>query len=354
MSERVGEQILPPPGDLCKDTTPPVLTCPDITRTVELGVTGTQVIWTEPIAADASGVAILVSRSSDPGTFFFVGTTDVTYTFTDGSGNTASCTFRVTVVTEDTTPPVPTCPDITRTVELGVTGTQVTWTEPTATDASGVVNIVSRSINPGTFFPVGTTDVTYTFADGSGNTANCTFRVTVITVDTAPPTILNCPQEAIAVAVSFNQDQAVVNWPVVMAIDNSNTQSVTQRTHNSGDVFQVGTTTVTITFGDSSGNTAQCVFGVVVYQVDSTAPQIIGCPADITRTLTLEQDTVQVFWTAPTASDNSGNAPTITSNFAPGDSFGLGEWRVVYTVTDEAGNSVQCTFTITLIRGVDV
>ncbi|XP_072169503.1 uncharacterized protein [Diadema setosum] len=251
----------------------------------------------------------------------------------------------------DTIPPTLVCPNsITDTTFLGNTaGITVTWVEPTVTDISNNV-VVTSNFASGDTFPVGNTVVTYTATDASSNSAQCSFTVTIMEVDTVPPTILNCPQEAIAVAVSFNQNQAVVNWPVVMATDNSNTQSVTQRSHSSGDVFPVGPTTVTITFSDESGNTAQCVFEVVVYQVDSTAPQIIGCPGDMTRTLTLEQNSVQVFWTAPTASDNSGNAPTITSNFSPGDSFGLGEWRVVYTVTDEAGNSVQCTFTITVIR----
>ncbi|XP_071488833.1 hyalin-like [Diadema antillarum] len=334
------------------DTTPPVPTCPpDITRTVELGVSGVQVSWTEPTATDISGVVSIQSRTSNSGDFFFVGTTDVIYTFVDGSQNSASCTFTVTVNTVDTTPPVLVCPNsITDTTFLGNTaGITVTWVEPTVTDVSNNV-VVTSNFASGDTFPVGDTVVTYTATDASSNSVQCSFTVTIMEVDTVPPTILNCPQEAIAVAVSFNQGQAVVNWPVVMATDNSNTQSVIQRTHSSGDVFAVGTTTVTITFADSSGNTAQCVFEVVVYQVDSTAPEIIGCPADITRTLTLEQNTVQVFWTAPTASDNSGNTPTITSNFAPGDSFGLGEWRVVYTVADEAGNSVQCTFTITVIR----
>ncbi|XP_072168935.1 hyalin-like [Diadema setosum] len=138
-------------------------------------------------------------------------------------------------------------------------------------------------------------------------------------------------------------------WVEPTVTDVSNNVVVTSN-FASGDTFPVGNTVVTYTATDASSNSAQCSFTVTIIEVDSTAPQIIGCPADITRTLTLEQNTVQVFWTAPMASDNSGNAPTITSNFAPGDSFGLGEWLVVYTVTDEAGNSVQCTFTITVIR----
>ncbi len=69
---------------------------------------------------------------------------------------------------------------ITEETSLGSPGTVVTWEEPTATDNSGVVALSERSHAPGSFFIVGTTDVTYTFTDVSGNQAQCTFTVTVV------------------------------------------------------------------------------------------------------------------------------------------------------------------------------
>ena len=84
-------------------------------------------------------------------------------------------------ISVDTIPPVIACiNDITDTVNTGVTGATVTWTEPTATDNSGVVSLTGRTHQPGSFFPVGTTEVTYTFTDGSGNSATCVFNVNVI------------------------------------------------------------------------------------------------------------------------------------------------------------------------------
>ena len=53
-----------------------------------------------------------------------------------------------------------------------------TWTEPTATDNSGMVTLTSDYISGGSF-PVGTTTVTYTATDESGNTAECDFDVIV-------------------------------------------------------------------------------------------------------------------------------------------------------------------------------
>ena len=65
-------------------------------------------------------------------------------------------------------------------IGFNIGGTTVLWTEPTATDNSGVVNLASRSRAPGSFFVVGNTQVTYVFVDGNGNRATCTFAVNVL------------------------------------------------------------------------------------------------------------------------------------------------------------------------------
>lgn len=83
----------------------------------------------------------------------------------------------------DTTPPtIEDCPSlIERVVELGVQGLIVMWTEPSATDVSGMTMLVDRSHAPGTFFNVGMTQVIYTFTDSSGNEAVCSFLVSITT-----------------------------------------------------------------------------------------------------------------------------------------------------------------------------
>ena len=80
----------------------------------------------------------------------------------------------------DDIPPVITCiENVLETVEIGIPGKIVSWTEPTATDNSGVVNLDERTRAPGQYFTIGVTPVTYRFVDGFGNTAECTFRVIV-------------------------------------------------------------------------------------------------------------------------------------------------------------------------------
>ena len=58
--------------------------------------------------------------------------------------------------------------------------TIASWTEPTATDDSGVAPTRSRSHTPGSTFPVGTTVVTYRFTDTSGNSDTCQFQLIVM------------------------------------------------------------------------------------------------------------------------------------------------------------------------------
>jgi hypothetical protein len=132
-----------------------------------------------------------------------LGTSTVTYRATDASGNTADCSFTVTVTqnadTED--PVISNCPEnITVSNDAGSCGAIVNWTPPTATDNSGSVNLTSN-FEPGSFFPVGTTTVTYTATDAAGNTATCSFEVTVS--DNEKPVISSRQPDCLQAAITL-------------------------------------------------------------------------------------------------------------------------------------------------------
>ena len=77
-------------------------------------------------------------------------------------------------------PTIDICPDsITDTIELGLMDKPVSWSEPTASDASGNVSLVSQSYFSGDVFMVGKSEVIYVFTDGAGNEALCKFYVTL-------------------------------------------------------------------------------------------------------------------------------------------------------------------------------
>ena len=87
--------------------------------------------------------------------------------------------FHSVVIEGDSLPPTITgCPQsLEYTIPLGNTSRIVTWTEPTATDNSGMTPTVTQSHQPGDMFPVGTTQVLYTFSDAAGNEAICSFAI---------------------------------------------------------------------------------------------------------------------------------------------------------------------------------
>ena len=80
---------------------------------------------------------------------------------------------------------------------------------------------------------------------------------------------------------------------------------------------------------------------------DTTAPTISGCPTNaITVTTGSQSNFATAFWTEPTATDDSGVAPTRSRSHAPGSSFPVGTTVVTYRFTDGSGNSDVCSFQV--------
>ena len=111
-------------------------------------------------------------------------TTTVTWTVTDGSGNTATANQVITV--EDKQNPTITAP-AAKTVSADAgscTASNVSLGTPTTGDNCSVASVTN---NVPTTFPLGTTTVTWKVTDGSGNTATATQVITV--EDKQNPTI---------------------------------------------------------------------------------------------------------------------------------------------------------------------
>ena len=323
---------------IIEDNEDPVIAdCPaDITQDSDAGVCEAVVTWTAPTASDNCAVTTFTS-THDSGDTFPVGSTTVTYTATDAAGNTTTCTFDV-IVEDNEDPVIVDCPaDITQDSDAGVCEAVVTWAAPTASDNCAVTTFTSTH-DSGDTFPSGTTTVTYTATDAAGNTTTCTFDV--IIADDEDPVIADCPAD-----ITQDSDagvcEAVVTWAAPTASDNCAVTTFTS-THDSGDTFPLGSTTVTYTATDAAGNTTTCTFDVIVE--DNEDPVIADCPADITQDSDAGVCEAVVTWTAPTASDNC--SVTLTSDYSPGDTFPLGSTTVTYTATDGNGQTVTCTFDV--------
>ncbi len=175
------------------------------------------------------------------------GAATVTFRATDACGNYAETTATFTIV--DTTPPTITgCPgSIMVDADAGSCTASVTWTEPTATDACcGAVPWTTRSHQPGSAFPTGTTTVTYTFVDDCLNTSTCSFTVTV-----NPVNIVNATVTLIGVDAA--------SWPNPPG--GSMTRCIKFRARNSGTGACAPAVSVPVTF---TGNPAT---GTVTFAV---------------------------------------------------------------------------------------
>ena len=168
-------------------------------------------------------------------------------------------------------------------------------------------------------------------SDGA-NVSTCSFTVTV--VDNTPPVALDCPSN-INLTTNGRQtcDQAAT-WVIPTAVDNCSGVVSVSSNYNPGNLFPVGTTTVTYTFNDGA-NVSTCNFTVTV--VDDTPPVIV-CPAEI---VACQIDNLSLG--TATATDNCG-IKSIYSN-AP-DAYQPGTTVVTWTAIDIHGNSSTCDQTI--------
>jgi hypothetical protein len=119
---------------------------------------------------------VAVSCSNASGSVFPIGITAVNCSATDGSGNTSTASFIVTV--QDTTPPELTLPDNILVQAATSAGVEVSY-EVSAVDAASTEVAIECSVASGELFPTGTTIVECTATDAQGLQSIGDFEVTV-------------------------------------------------------------------------------------------------------------------------------------------------------------------------------
>ncbi|MDY7231413.1 HYR domain-containing protein [Hyalangium rubrum] len=156
------------------DVTPPALSCP-ASQTVDTCDADGVAATFQASATDNCGPAP-VTCSAASGATFPLGQTAVSCSAADGSGNMASCSFNVTVRPETTAPSI-SCP-APIVINACVEGGPVAHFNVGSSDNCGAPSVTCSHAS-GSTFPVGQTVVTCTATDTLGNTAACSFDVTV-------------------------------------------------------------------------------------------------------------------------------------------------------------------------------
>ena len=339
------------------DTVLPKVVCPaNVFATNSSGQCSGIGSWTLPSITDNCPGPVLTQISGlSNGSSFPVGTSSVSYRVTDNSGNTANCSFFVTV-SDDEAPKIICSGDLSFPNDPGLCGSFVTGIAPLTTadncsgftvtyTISGATILSGNDDASGSFFNIGSSKLIYTITDATGNQSSCSFNITIL--DTEFPVYTTCPTN-ITVGTNPGLCSAVVSWPAPVASDNCPGLTITQSTGpSSGSAFPVGTTTIKYIATDASLNNTVCLFDITVE--DTIAPVFITCPSNITLPSTAALCGSVVIWTDPTFDDNcTGAILTQVSGLPKGSVFPVGTSTVVYKVTDAANLSRFCSFNVTI------
>ncbi|WP_169734646.1 malectin domain-containing carbohydrate-binding protein, partial [Maribacter antarcticus] len=332
------------------DETPPVLVdCPG--NRFITSPTAQVLELNPPTASDACGVntiTIVGSRSDglELTDSYLVGTvTMVTWIATDNNGAVGTCQTQVTITAPISSGKQITGFDVTEqvgneiidsgtgTIALTVsTGTSLAALAPTIV-ISNAAEISPSSGTPRDF----TTPQTYTVTAQNDTTKEWTVTISVAP-DMEDPVITSCPDDMI-VANDTGVCGALVTFN---AIATDNLPGVTlSYSVASESVFDVGTTTVTVTATDAIGLTASCSFDVTVN--DTQAPTL-SCLIDTTVQGDIAGNAILPDFTGmAVASDNCNQSIVVTQSPAPGTMVS-GTVLVTFTAIAAGLTSAPCTF----------
>ncbi|MBK8721244.1 MAG: HYR domain-containing protein [Saprospiraceae bacterium] len=392
-----------------KDTEFPIAKCKN--TTVFLDANGMASITATDINSGSTDNCMITSTVANPTSFTCanVGMNAVTLTVTDMSSNTNTCTAMVQVI--DNTAPTLVCPaSVTMNVtpSIGCTWTAAALAPTTASDNCTPAPILTYSIiNPdqtvrsgtgnvnGLIFDKGTSIVSYTLTDGSGNKSICTFTVTVL--DNVVPVITNCPVDVTVeittpTTVTITPSPSSTNGNYAATVDGCGVNltytpptvsdncpmsriELTQGVGGTSHYYDAGTIHVErYVATDMSNNTASCQFTITVK--DKVLPTI-SCPANLTVGTDPSTNCLAFVPLTPNVSDNCGNtnlkhffangspAPSQLPNpaaisvatavsgltsgaFYPATNGTSGSTIVTYIVTDASGNTAACSTTVTV------
>ena len=324
------------------DNIAPVFTaCPANQTLFATSTAGAIATYTTPTATDNCSAVVTRTTGLASGATFPIGTTTVTHTATDPSGNSVTCTFTVTV---SGLAPQIVCPsNITVNAITGQCGANVpfTATESTAIPASVIsYNENNITVTPGSFFSVGSHTITATATNAVGS-SSCNFTITV--VDNQPPVLVGVPAD-----VTIECD-AVPAAPVVTATDNCNTSVPTfTETRTNGTCTSNYILTRTWSTKDASGNTTTKSQLITVQ--DTKAPILSAAPADVT----VNCDAIPAA-AILTATDNCDATPVVSfaeTSTQSGDLSNVAHYNYtitrVWTATDACRNASSKTQIITV------
>jgi len=332
-----GESIDCEPGSICGDSLPSATSASPAALSlrapadVQREATGIMTIVALGQATATGGDGPYTYSDDAPAAGFPLGATTVTWTVVDGAGARVSDTQSITV--SDTTAPAVTAPPDLQTASDLVT-TIVSLGTATITDLVDPNPSITND-SPVNGFPLGTTAVTWTGTDASGNVSTRTQMITVTMPSPGGGPLAVTPPGAVTMEATGPATAVTLG----AAIASGGTPPITITNDRPAGDFPVGTTTVTWTAVDAGMATITGTQTITI--TDTTAPSI-AAPTDVSadQAATLGNTTVNLG--TPTFSDLADPNPVVSDN-APQNGFPVGDTTVIWTAMDASGNSATDT-----------
>jgi len=318
------------------------LICPnDITEISADTICGAQVSFNYPSVLDnCAPVTILQYKGSESGSIISEGISTIGFESIDRNNLRDSCEFTITVT--DNTPPSIWCPpDITIQTIIGSCSATISYSHPIVSDNCESISPIQLSgVASGSSVNLGTTLNSFIAVDSYGRIAACSFLVEVIDSES--------PQEQCQDTIFVDTDpdicSAIVNFNYPTAFDNCNVTTTNLiEGSESGTSLNIGIHNIVFEFNDAANNKDTCTTVIVVS--DHQSPQI-NCPSDII----LYSDTsctALLQYNEPIYLDNCNNAILeLLQGPSTNTTIALEDTIVEYKVSDNAGNTSTCSFSI--------
>jgi hypothetical protein len=277
----------------------------------------------------------------------------------EGANDSAALSFStgIDIRLDVNTPPtliLPTLAGVGTVEGNAIGGWMGPWLGLAATDAEDDPDPTPSCTPPaGTLLPVGPMSVTCAVTDGGGLTTSATFTLTV--VDTTPPALLSVPDDY---SVTTNDPTGTtLLYGTPSAMDSVDSHPVVDCLPASGLHVDLGTTAVTCSATDASGNAAQDSFDVTVaYVSPHVATATWGEPVSGSgTTLTANRGRnipIKVELFVDGVARTSGDAELLLSPCATGSGIrlalvpGNGRWSVGLDTSTLDGSCYTATATI--------
>ncbi|PFX24406.1 sushi, von Willebrand factor type A, EGF and pentraxin domain-containing protein 1-like isoform X3 [Stylophora pistillata] len=371
----------------CKDFTPPTFndSCPgNLAFHTDACQDRATVSWQDPVATDNSPAVTVKLPTIRPPVKLIVGLYEILYTAEDTSGNSANCSFVVQVARIS-------CPKLQPPLDgtisstscesfMGSTalfacnvGYQLAGSRTRSCQSNGTwsgnatfCNIVKcpaiklpvhGDVSPQVCKSVSgvqyktrcflTCDSLNGYKLEGPQNVSCEEnglwspdKMETICKDIQPPQI-QCPSN-IVVDAETNRSYAKVSWTVPVPTDNSNIPTRPIGLYPPQKI-KAGRTEIIYDATDSSGLSAQCRFTIQVK--DTQPPRFLSYPSNMQIVSGKRWNKIAL---PPSYHTDNVGVVLFTTSIRNGSELQWGEYKVIYIISDKAGNTANCTFHINI------